>query len=235
MDDKFDIEWNNNLNEIIQEDEQKFLNAPGNKSLIITKDIDEHQLHNNHHLNSSTASWGQYFSKRSPAVSEIFESDREKSLSIDNDPNLNDSIYFCHSTNSNKSNSNKSTSLKQQKLSNSTISNSTFSDRGSLKHIHINSLKYIQRFYQFRIKSECINNKQINIKSIIDKYIKSLINGQLLAMTINQQTNNCTILVLFQCRNISDNDEWIDNFLSYSPIINIMDESIKPTFTQLSH
>ena len=231
------MKWNNNLNEIIDQDEEIFFNNPCNKSLVITKDIDQTD---NNPLNISSASWGKYFSKRSPAVSEIFESDREKSLSVDPQKefdhintemaiqtNLNDSAYFNHSTFPNT----------KHKNSNSTFSNSnsTCSDPGSLTNIHVNSLKHIQRFYQFKIKKECNNNQQ-KIESIINKYIHK-INGQLLAITINPQTNSCTILVLFRDKNklFVNNDEWIEHFLSYSPILNIMDESIKPTFTQLSH
>eukprot|EP01084_Bolivina_argentea_P119331 211600_1 len=72
--DNEELTWSSNVKEILDQDEKIFFNEVKRKSLMpTTDDMDDKNV-----LNLSTLSlYHQYFSKRSPAVTEIFESDDE--------------------------------------------------------------------------------------------------------------------------------------------------------------
>ena len=115
--------------------------------------------------------------------------------------------------------------------------NSKDSKAYNVTNIHIAKLKHIQRFYQFKVKP---SHKE-KVKSIILKYIDDcLINngqkGKLLAITRNEETNDCTVLIMFDSplyRYKNDSDYWINNFLRYPKVQNMLDLTTKPSFTAL--
>eukprot|EP01083_Nonionella_stella_P100292 282660_1 len=202
------LKWNN-PNEIIQDDEQICFDEFNEWNIVID---DDDNCDTDHKLNLSGAC--QYFHDRSPKVSEIF--------------GLFDEM------------SNKSNHIDDDKMQKSFVSRSFRSDRTDANpynatYIHVPQLKNTQRFYQFTIHSSFANS----IHSLISEYIdhclvKTVEKGELLALTMNG--NKVTVLMMFYCtvRKYQNVDYWIHNFLSHQPIVNAIDESVKPSFTQLT-
>eukprot|EP01083_Nonionella_stella_P090140 251862_1 len=205
------VTWNSNAKEIIHQDQMKFFEDL-NESLIPNKCMDDMDTN---HLTMSTASWGEFFSSRSPRVSDIFESN-------DHDHD--------------KANKDKVQSLSfSGRISDDSSNSMSTSESSRVSNIHVSSLKYVQRFYQFAVQ---MLNKD-KIESIVSQYVYDFFttknqNHQLMAVTINEQTKQCTVLILFEQIKHEHNTYWIDSFLSYAPMLEILAPSTQPTFTQIS-
>ena len=220
------IEWGTNLLQIIQDDERRF-DKEHRHSLVVEQDIRSED--NCNQLDLSTVSWGHYFSKRSPAVSEIFESEvetfSERDVSLESVPSTrgrDDCEMEQH--------------FKEQEddsLLSIPSRNSSHSHRHSLNNIHIATLRRTQRFYQFTIRPQ---HKQ-RIEDVITRYIhdqneRNHVGEQLLAITVNAETLRCTVLT--QIESTGHSNQWIEVFMSHAVISNVLDSSKEPTFTQLS-
>lgn len=231
------IEWGDNLLQIIEDDERRFYKE-NRHSLVIEKDIEQDDTMQNE-LDLSTLSWGNYFSKKSPAVSEIFEpevqtlSERDVSLeSFTSNHNNNHCESEQHSENQ-----------EDDSLLSIPSRNSSHCHRHSWNNIHISSLGHIQRFYQFTVKPEY---KQ-QIERIISRYVgehsaSNHMEQQLLAVTVNQETLRCTVLTqiynAYSTTNMGQrlsHNQWIGHFLSDPVVCRVLDLSEEPTFTQLSN
>merc|ERR1711933_122435 len=135
-------------------------------------------------------------------------------------------------------------------------SNSSTDSQKISKLIQIPKLKNIQRFCQFKISKEHMNESEdvieAQIEEIIEKYIELSCVGQnggdddrdkrekhggnmhLAAVTYKRETNVCTVLMMFGNECNENADEWIDTFLAYPDIVQLVDNEAEPIFTQLS-
>ena len=129
-------------------------------------------------------------------------------------------------------------------------SNSSTDSQKISKLIQIPKLKYIQRFCQFKISKKQMNESEdeheieAKIEAMIEKYIESgggqkqkeekCRNMRLAALTYKRETNICTALFMFDNECNENADEWIDNFLAYPGIAELVDKEADPIFTQLS-
>jgi len=128
-------------------------------------------------------------------------------------------------------------------------SNSTQKTRGSTdsqrsnKMIHVPRLKHIQRFYQFKIRE---HTEEGVIEGLMTSFIETFygendrVSANVAAISYKRETLEYTVLVVFdemtQSRQSQDGngEEWMDHFLSFEPIQEILDRSMDPHFTQLS-
>merc|ERR1719249_283760 len=128
-------------------------------------------------------------------------------------------------------------------------SNSTQKTRGSTdsqrsnRMIHVPRLKDIQRFYQFKIRE---HTEEGVIEGLMTSFIETFygendrVSANVAAISYKRETLEYTVLVVFdemtQSRQSQDGngEEWMDHFLSFEPIQEILDRSMDPHFTQLS-
>merc|ERR1712129_300204 len=124
-------------------------------------------------------------------------------------------------------------------------SNSSTDSQKISKLIHVPKLKYIQRFCQFQISKEHMNESgngeeiEAKIEEIIENYIDSHCqqrkkNMHLAAVTFKKEANICTALIMFDNECNENADEWIDKFLAFPDIANLVDQENEPIFTQIS-
>jgi len=133
--------------------------------------------------------------------------------------------------------------------SNSTQKTTSSTDSQKIsKLIQIPRLKYIQRFCQFAIGNKLVNEREDEIEAkveeIIERYIaeigdeetteKKEGNMHLAAVTYTKDTNMCTALLMFDNKCNENADEWIDHFLAYPDMVQLVDKEAETIFTQLS-
>jgi len=134
-------------------------------------------------------------------------------------------------------------------------SNSTQKTRGSTdsqrsnRVIHVPRLKHIQRFYQFKVSEDAASDDvEALIQDLMASFIESHygpeegVTANVVATSFKRDSLECTLLVVFDetdsrrelRRQSGDGEEWMDRFLSFGPIQNILDLSAEPHFTELS-
>ena len=70
---------------------------------------------------------------------------------------------------------------------------------------------------------------------MIQKYFDENSNNMhLAAITYKRETKMCTVLIMFDSECNENADEWIDNFLAFPDLMQLLDKEVDPVFTQLS-
>ncbi len=133
--------------------------------------------------------------------------------------------------------------------SNSTLKTRSSTDsQRSNKLIHVPRLKHIQRFYQFKVVEEAVAATQDEVEQLIQETMASFIetcygeeegvSANVVAISFKRDTMECTVLAVFdqtaERRQSVNGEEWMDCFLSFGPVHDILDQSVEPHFTQLS-